>query len=59
MAYDAYLKRTEFKKLRVFKRSHRPSETEDSFSADLDVGVSCGQVKFGALSKSEGWLSAS
>ncbi|CAI4824759.1 BDM_1a_G0052810.mRNA.1.CDS.1 [Saccharomyces cerevisiae] len=33
--------------------SHRSGETEDSFIADLVVGLRCGQIKSGALSRSE------
>jgi enolase len=33
--------------------SHRSGETEDSFIADLAVGVSAGQIKTGSLSRSE------
>jgi enolase len=33
--------------------SHRSGETEDSFIADLAVGLSCGQIKTGAPCRSE------
>ena len=33
--------------------SHRSGETEDSFIADLAVGVDAGQIKTGSLSRSE------
>lgn len=33
--------------------SHRSGETEDSFIADLAVGLGCGQSKFGACARSE------
>ncbi|MDD3726508.1 MAG: phosphopyruvate hydratase, partial [Candidatus Ratteibacteria bacterium] len=33
--------------------SHRSGETEDSFIADLSVGVNAGQIKSGSLSRSE------
>ena len=33
--------------------SHRSGETEDTFIADLSVGVSSGQIKAGSLSRSE------
>ena len=33
--------------------SHRSGETEDSFIADLAVGVNAGQIKSGSLSRSE------
>jgi enolase len=33
--------------------SHRSGETEDSFIADLSVGVDAGQIKTGSLSRSE------
>jgi enolase len=33
--------------------SHRSGETEDSFIADLTVGLSCGQIKTGAPARSE------
>jgi enolase len=33
--------------------SHRSGETEDTFIADLSVGVSAGQIKAGSLSRSE------
>lgn len=33
--------------------SHRSGETEDSFIADLAVGVNAGQIKTGSLSRSE------
>jgi enolase len=33
--------------------SHRSGETEDSFIADLAVGVSAGQIKTGSLSRSD------
>ena len=33
--------------------SHRSGETEDPFIADLVVGLRCGQIKSGALSRSE------
>lgn len=33
--------------------SHRSGETEDSFIADLVVGLGCGQSKFGAPARSE------
>ena len=33
--------------------SHRSGETEDTFIADLSVGVSSGQIKTGSLSRSE------
>ena len=33
--------------------SHRSGETEDSFIADLVVGLGCGQIKTGAPSRSE------
>ena len=33
--------------------SHRSGETEDSFIADLVVGLSTGQIKTGAPSRSE------
>ncbi|HIH98050.1 MAG TPA: phosphopyruvate hydratase [Thermoplasmata archaeon] len=33
--------------------SHRSGETEDPFIADLAVGLNCGQIKSGALARSE------
>jgi len=33
--------------------SHRSGETEDTFIADLSVGLNCGQIKTGSLSRSE------
>lgn len=33
--------------------SHRSGETEDTFIADLAVGVNSGQIKAGSLSRSE------
>ena len=33
--------------------SHRSGETEDSFIADLAVGVNAGQCKFGAPARSD------
>ncbi len=33
--------------------SHRSGETEDSFIADLSVGLNCGQIKTGSLCRSE------
>jgi len=33
--------------------SHRSGETEDSFMADVAVGMNCGQIKSGSLSRSE------
>lgn len=33
--------------------SHRSGETEDSFIADLSVGLGCGQIKSGAPCRSE------
>jgi enolase len=33
--------------------SHRSGETEDSFIADLAVGVSGGQIKTGSMSRSD------
>jgi enolase len=33
--------------------SHRSGETEDTFIADLSVGLGCGQIKSGATSRSE------
>ena len=33
--------------------SHRSGETEDSFIADLAVGLSTGQIKTGSLSRSD------
>ena len=33
--------------------SHRSGETEDTFIADLSVGVNAGQIKSGSLSRSE------
>ena len=33
--------------------SHRSGETEDSFIADLAVGLGCGQIKAGAPCRSE------
>ena len=33
--------------------SHRSGETEDSFIADLTVGINAGQIKTGSLSRSE------
>ena len=33
--------------------SHRSGETEDSFIADLSVGLDCGQIKTGAPARSE------
>ena len=33
--------------------SHRSGETEDTFIADLSVGLSAGQIKTGSLSRSE------
>ena len=33
--------------------SHRSGETEDTFIADLAVGVNSGQIKTGSLSRSE------
>ncbi|QJC30171.1 phosphopyruvate hydratase [Enterobacteriaceae endosymbiont of Plateumaris sericea] len=33
--------------------SHRSGETEDTFIADLSVGVSAGQIKTGSMSRSE------
>ena len=33
--------------------SHRSGETEDSFIADLAVGVNAGQIKTGSLSRSD------
>jgi len=33
--------------------SHRSAETEDTFIADLVVGMGCGQCKFGATARSE------
>lgn len=33
--------------------SHRSGETEDSFIADLAVGISAGQIKSGAPCRSE------
>ena len=33
--------------------SHRSGETEDTFIADLAVGMNCGQIKVGSLSRGE------
>ncbi len=33
--------------------SHRSGETEDSFIADLSVGVNAGQIKTGSMSRSD------
>ncbi len=33
--------------------SHRSGETEDSFIADLAVGIGCGQIKVGSLARGE------
>ena len=33
--------------------SHRSGETEDTFIADLAVGIGCGQIKAGAPCRSE------
>jgi len=33
--------------------SHRSGETEDSFIADLAVGVNSGQIKTGSMSRSD------
>ena len=33
--------------------SHRSGETEDTFIADLAVGVNSGQIKTGSISRSE------
>jgi enolase len=33
--------------------SHRSGETEDSFIADLAVGINAGQIKTGSLSRSD------
>ncbi|CAL5220022.1 g1968 [Coccomyxa viridis] len=33
--------------------SHRSGETEDTFLADITVGLACGQLKSGALARSE------
>jgi len=33
--------------------SHRSGETEDTFVADLAVGVNAGQIKTGSLSRSD------
>ncbi len=33
--------------------SHRSGETEDNFIADLAVGLNCGQIKSGSLSRSD------
>lgn len=33
--------------------SHRSGETEDTFIADLVVGLNCGQIKTGSMSRSE------
>ena len=33
--------------------SHRSGDSEDTFIADLSVGVSSGQIKAGSLSRSE------
>jgi enolase len=33
--------------------SHRSGETEDSFIADLAVGINSGQIKSGSLSRSD------
>jgi len=33
--------------------SHRSGETEDTFIADLVVGLGCGQIKTGAPARSE------
>ena len=33
--------------------SHRSGETEDTFIADLSVGLNSGQIKTGSLSRSE------
>ena len=33
--------------------SHRSGETEDTFIADLAVGVNAGQIKTGSMSRSE------
>ena len=33
--------------------SHRSGETEDSFIADLAVGVNAGQIKTGSMSRSD------
>ena len=33
--------------------SHRSGETEDTFIADLSVGLNAGQIKTGSLSRSE------
>lgn len=33
--------------------SHRSGETEDTTIADLAVGVGCGQIKTGSLSRSD------
>ena len=33
--------------------SHRSGETEDSVIADLAVGLNCGQIKTGSLSRSD------
>ncbi|BDA47873.1 Enolase [Coccomyxa sp. Obi] len=33
--------------------SHRSGETEDSFLADITVGLACGQIKSGGLARSE------
>jgi len=33
--------------------SHRSGETEDSFIADLAVGINAGQIKTGSMSRSD------
>jgi len=33
--------------------SHRSGETEDSFIADLAVGIGAGQTKFGSVARGE------
>ena len=33
--------------------SHRSGETENTFISDLSVGLNCGQIKAGSLSRSE------
>jgi enolase len=33
--------------------SHRSGETEDTFIADLAVGINCGQIKAGAPCRGE------
>ena len=33
--------------------SHRSGETEDTFLADITVGLACGQLKSGALARCE------